>query len=169
MQLRDNLTTGPLAAALLLACVSLNAQAGYLSTAQSVVSDRADMNFKDQAVYFKAPGSGQSATQFSDSLNACVQFNVDDSKKQGQGSQVMQSMGYTEADIINEGSRLCMESKGWALYSVQKGQLQHVNSHLQTYASMDDMQLKIAKNLIANQREWFLEYAPAVLAVGDLK
>lgn len=141
----------------------------YLSTAQSVISDRTDMDFKDGDVYFKAPDERLTAPQFSESLNTCIQFDIGTYLKGGEGVQVARSLGYSEAKIINEGSRLCMESKGWSLYKMIKGQMEHVAYGGQNYASMSELEVKSFRNLVITQRAWYLRYAPAVLAVGDLK
>ncbi len=141
----------------------------YLSTAQSVVSDRAGMHFKDGEIYFKAPGQTSSAAQFSESLNTCVQAQIAYYQKNGQGVQVFRSLGYTEAQIINNGSRLCMESKGWALYKMIDGNIQQVDHGQRIYAAMSEAEIKSARGLVADQREWYLKYQPDVLAVGDLR
>ncbi len=126
------------------------------------------MDFKDGDVYFKVPHNTSSATQFSESLNTCVQYHVANYQKNGQGVQVFRSLGYTEAQIINQGSRLCMESKGWVLYAVVNNQVQHVDHNQRVYAAMSDRELELARDLLVGQRAWYLKYAPQVLAVGDL-
>ncbi|WLH66867.1 hypothetical protein [Pseudomonas sp. FP2309] len=158
-----------LVASLLNGCASTMPSGSYLSTAQSVVSDRADMDFKDGGVYFKVSHNTASAPQFSESLNACVQSQIIYYQQNGQGVQVFRSLGYSEAQIINEGSRLCMESKGWGLYSVIASQLQRISHRGERYAAMSEAELKSTRNLVASQREWYLRYAPDVLAVGDLE
>ncbi len=169
MRTTFSLLTLALVGGLLNGCASTSKPpVSYLSTAQSVVSDRADMDFKDGVVYFKAADNTSSAAQFSESLNACVRFQVAGYQKNGQGVQVFRSLGYTEAQIINEGSRLCMESKGWVLYTVVNNQVQHVDHGLRSYAAMSERELELARELPKGQREWYLKYAPDVLAVGDL-
>ncbi|SEE73454.1 hypothetical protein [Pseudomonas migulae] len=169
MRIAPSLFTFALVASLLNGCASPSTpHNSYLSTGQSVVSDRADMDFKDGNVYFKTLDNKSSADQFSESLNACVQFQVASYQQNGQGVQVLRSLGYSEAKIINEGNRLCMESKGWALYKVINSQVQRVNQREASYASMSEPELKSARDLIINQRAWYLKYAPHVLAVGDL-
>jgi hypothetical protein len=169
MRITLSLLTLAVVGSLLNGCASTSTpQTRYLSSAQSVVSDRADMDFKDGNVYFKVPHNVSSATQFSESLNTCVQFQVATDQKNGQGVQVLRSLGYTEAQIINQGSRLCMESKGWALYTVVNNQVQHVDHRERVYAAMSERELELARDLLVGQREWYLKYAPQVLAVGDL-
>ncbi len=170
MRIPLSLLTFALIGSLLNGCASTSTaqKNSYLSTPQSVVSDRADMDFKDGSIYFKAPHNTLSAAQFSQSLNACVQFDIANYQKNGQGVQVLRSLGYTEAQIINEGSRLCMESKGWGLYSVINSQVQRISHRGVSYASMSEPELKSARKLVTGQREWYLTYAPDVLAVGDL-
>lgn len=169
MRITLSLLTLAVADSLLNGCASTSTpQTSYLSSAQSVVSDRADMDFKDGDVYFKVPHNTSSATQFSESLNTCVQYHVANYQKNGQGVQVARSLGYTEAQIINQGSRLCMESKGWVLYKVVNNQLQHVDHNQRVYAAMSDRELELSRGLLVSQREWYLKYAPQVLAVGDL-
>jgi methylthioribose-1-phosphate isomerase len=140
----------------------------YASTPQSVVSDRAEMDFQNDGVYFKTETSKPTAAQFSESLNACLQSQVDNYKLNGQGVQVMRSLGFSEAKIINDGNRLCMESKGWGLYKVINNQIQRVSSSQVSYATMSEMELKSARRLVVSQRKWYLTYEPQVLAVGDL-
>ncbi|CAI8821205.1 Lipoprotein [Pseudomonas sp. IT-P44] len=169
MRIAPSLFTFALVASLLNGCASPSIpHNSYLSTGQSVVSDRADMDFKDGNVYFKALDNKSSAAQFSESLNACVQFQVAGYQKNGQGVQVLRSLGDSEAQIINGGTRLCMESKGWALYKVINSQVQRVNQREASYASMSEPVLKSARDLVTGQRAWYLKYAPHVLAVGDL-
>ena len=169
MRIATSLFTLALIASLLNGCASPSTpHNSYLSTAQSVVSDRADMDFKDGNIYFKALDKKSSAAQFSESLNTCVQFQVASYQQNGQGVQVLRSLGYSEAEIINEGNRLCMESKGWELYKVIKSQVQRVNKREASYASMSESELKSASDLVTSQRAWYLKYAPHVLAVGDL-
>ncbi|MGY2275042.1 MULTISPECIES: hypothetical protein [Pseudomonas] len=169
MRITLSLLTLAVIGSLLSGCASTSTpQTSYLSSAQSVVSDRADMDFKDGNVYFKVPHNTSSATQFSESLNTCVQYHVANYQKNGQGVQVFRSLGYTEAQIINQGSRLCMESKGWVLYAVVNNQVQHVDHNQRVYAAMSDRELELARDLLVGQRAWYLKYAPQVLAVGDL-
>ncbi|WP_426126685.1 hypothetical protein [Pseudomonas sp. DWP1b1] len=169
MRITLSLLTLAVIGSLLSGCASTSTpQTSYLSSAQSVVSDRADMDFKDGDVYFKVPHNTSSATQFSESLNTCVQYHVANYQKNGQGVQVFRSLGYTEAQIINQGSRLCMESKGWVLYAVVNNQVQHVDHNQRVYAAMSDRELELARDLLVGQRAWYLKYAPQVLAVGDL-
>ncbi|WP_349972272.1 hypothetical protein [Pseudomonas caspiana] len=140
----------------------------YTSTPQSVVSDRADMDFQNDGVYFKTEANKQTAALFSESLNACLRSQVDDYKLNGQGVQVMRSLGFSESKIINDGSRLCMESKGWTLYKAISGQAQRISNSQTRYANMSEMELKSARDLVVSQRKWYLTYEPQVLAVGDL-
>ncbi|MCD5974194.1 hypothetical protein [Pseudomonas quasicaspiana] len=140
----------------------------YASTPLSVVSDRADMDFQNDGVYFKTEANKQTAALFSKSLNACLQSQVDDYKLNGQGVQVMRSLGFSESRIINEGSRLCMESKGWALYKVIDNQIQRIDDRQVSYAKMSERDLKSARDLVISQRKWYQTYQPQVLAVGDL-
>jgi hypothetical protein len=170
MRISPSLLMVALVGSLLNGCASPSTlHNSYSSTAQSVESDRADMDFKDGSVYFKAQNNKPSSAQFSQSLNACVQFQVASYNKNGQGVQVRRSLGDSEAQIINEGSRLCMESKGWALYKVINGQLQRINHREESFASMPETQLKSSSDLVTGQRQWYLKYAPAVLAIGDLE
>ena len=170
MRIAHSLFTFALVASLLNGCATHSTpHNSYLSTGQSVVSDRADMDFKDGNVYFKTLDNKSSAAEFSESLNACVQFQVASYQQNGQGVQVLRSLGYSEAKIINDGNRLCMESKGWALYKVINSQVQRVNQREASYTSMSEPELKSTRDLVAGQRAWYLEYAPHVLAVGDLR
>lgn len=140
----------------------------YATTPKSVVSDRADMDFQNDGVYFKTDVNKQNAAQFSESLNTCLKSQVDNYKLNGQGVQVMRSLGFSESKIINDGSRLCMESKGWALYKVINNKIQRISDSQVSYATMSEMELKSARSLVVNQRRWYLTYEPQVLAVGDL-
>lgn len=173
MRAAPSLLTFSLVASLLVGCAPHPTTPGsisgpYATTPQSVVSDRADMDFQNDGVYFKTDVNKQTAAQFSESINACLQSQVDNYKLNGQGVQVMRSLGFSESKIINDGSRLCMESKGWALYKAVNGQAQRINDSQSSYANMSEMELKSARDLVVSQRKWYLTYKPQVLAVGDL-
>ncbi|MCI8211197.1 hypothetical protein AUC61_16850 [Pseudomonas sp. S25] len=174
MHAAPSLLTLTLVASLLHGCAAHSPSSGstspdYVSTPKSVVSDRPEMDFKDDGVYFKTEVNKQTAAQFSESLNACLKSHVDNYKLNGQGVQVMRSLGFSESKIINDGSRLCMESKGWALYKVINNQMQRVSDSQVSYATMSEMELKSARDLVVSQRKWYQTYKPDVLAVGDLQ
>lgn len=174
MHAAPSLLTLTLVASLLHGCAAHSPSTGstspaYVSTPQSVVSDRPDMDFKDDGVYFKTKVNTPDAAQFSESLNACLKSQLDNYKLNGQGVQVMRSLGYSEEKIIHDGSRLCMESKGWALYQVIDNQTQRISHSKVRYAAMNAMELKSASDLVISQRKWYQTYKPDVLAVGDLQ
>ncbi len=166
---RANKPSSPLACSLLLGLLlGGTAQAQDLSTPQSVVSDRADMDFNALDAYFKAPGSNQSATQFSASLNTCLQSNINEIKGKGGLAPVMKATGYTETSVIEIGSRVCMEAKGWKLYKVINNNVEQVNEHLRAYSTLSPLQLKVSADMIVEMRQTYAENEPEVLAVGDL-
>ncbi|WP_139831686.1 MULTISPECIES: hypothetical protein [unclassified Pseudomonas] len=138
-----------------------------LSSETNIASDRNDMDFKFGNIYAQALGKKLSAEDFSNGLNSCILFQVESYMARSENVRIQLSLGSTQDEIIDESTYLCLEAKGWALYEEDGGQVVRVDSMGIRYSDMPEWQLKIAQHLILSQREWYLQYAPEVLEVGD--
>ena len=116
--------------------------------------------------YFSSEGNVQLEGFLNSDFKKCHDYQVESNKKNGQGYQVMKSLGGSDDYIVYGGVISCMESKEWGLNKLVDGKFKkarYMDYEIKEEELLTQDELKRLNNTRQSIKEWYKKYSPNVL------